>query len=234
MIISYKHNFVYISVPKCASTSAVKAITQSRILDKKMDIWPGKNPGSIQHLKFSKQWQTPWGYKWSHKVSMASNPVLHPSMRYVSWDQLLKGGLVKETMDCFATVRNPIDRFLSTISYFLSRRGIDAKDSDYSRFWDTLDDVDNEDELIKSFNNRTYLIRSQTSYLSDNPTAFKIENFEPRIRELIQQFGGTVPSIQHANATIERPPTDQLLTKERQQQILDFYEDDLILWENAK
>ena len=233
MIISYKHNFAVVNIPKCGSNSTAKVIGDSGILDEKQDIWPGRKT-PIKHPAFLYPRTKPWNKPWRGKLRTTSRPVLNSGARHLPWELLIDLGLAKETMECIAFVRNPIDKVLSAISFFFETRGVEIKESDFSYFWDGYL-ADSDEERIDEFKMRgAYTMEYQHSYLNQDPTVYKLENFGPRITELVERCGGTVKEVLHLNKSKERPSNDQLLTKERQQQILDFYADDFILWENAK
>jgi len=220
MIISYKHNFAFIDVPKCASTSCQLILQESGILDETTDI-------------------------------------CHPTVRHKGWHELLDEKLVNQDMECVGVIRHPIDRFLSGVNYLLFHPDNSAKEIQINRaiegndnkgihnaFWDRfLDCPGNLTDLTKYYENveavdyficafKNSIGRRQNSFLSDNATVWAFDNFKIKINELVQRCGGVVREFPHCRK-FPRPPNDELLTKDRQQQILDYYHEDYVLWEKA-
>lgn len=243
MIISYKNNFALIAIPKCGTHSVEPAVRMSGILDPAIDICTRVHNShdelNFEHIRLQYE-KIPEFIPSLSQVLPRKNTM---SLSHISWTDLLEKKLVTEDMQCIAVVRHPVDRFLSTVSYGLfDKQGVprnikinraistDGKGI-YNCFWD------NFYSSVGTVNQpRPYsgvFMRKQTSFLDDNPTVYKIENLAPRITELIESFGGKAPPIGHENKSKPRPDNDRLLTKERQKQLLDFYQDDFILWEKA-
>ena len=201
-------------------------------MDEKKDIWQGRRT-LVNHPAFLYPNTKPWQKPWRGKLRTTSSPVINPGAAHMPWELLIELELAKESMECIAFIRNPIDRVLSALSFFFKSRRVDFQESDFSYFWDGYL-ADSDEGRIDEFKTRgAYTMEHQHSFLNDNPTVYKLENFGPRITELVERCGGTVKEVLHLNKSEERPPNDQLLTKERQQQILEFYQDDFILWEKA-
>ena len=245
MIISYKNNFALIAIPKCGTHSVEPAVRMSGILDPSIDIctflYPSYDELNFEHIRLQHE-------KISPNISVQSLSQMLPqnnvtSLCHLSWNDLLEKKLVNENMKCIAVVRHPVDRFLSVVSYALfdeQGQPWDIKTNHamgeggkgiYNGFWDNFySSVGTTDQPLPY---SSVFMRKQTSFLNDDPTVYKIENLAPRITELIESFGGKAPPIGHKNKSKPRPDNDRLLTKDRQQQLLDFYQDDFILWEKA-
>lgn len=238
MIISYKNNFALIAIPKCGTHSIEPAVRMSGILDPSIDVCT-RLADLHDELNFHTI-HAPW-------TDLLEKRLFTFHTIHASWTDLLEKKLVTEDMQCIAVVRHPVDRFLSIVSFTLfNEKGVpqniktnhaispDEKDI-YNCFWDncysSFGTVNQPCPLPLEWR---YWMRKQTSFLNDDPTVYKMENMAPRITELIESFGGNAPPIGHENKSKPRPANDRLLTKDRQQQILDFYQDDFILWENAK
>jgi len=245
MIISYKNNFALISIPKCGTHSIEPAVRMSGILDPAIDICTRVHNShdelNFEHIRLQHEKTLPNTSVQSMSQMLPQNNVT--SLCHFSWRELLEKKLVTEDMQCIAVVRHPVDRFLSIVSYALfDKRGVpwDIKTNHaigqggkgiYNCFWDNFySSVGTANQPLPY---SSVFLRKQTSFLDDNPTVYKIENLAPRITELIESFGGKAPPIGHENKSKPRPANDRLLTKERQQQLLDFYQDDFILWEKA-
>jgi hypothetical protein len=187
------------------------------------------------------------GYVDIHWVpTVNSPPNTHIFLRHMTWNDLMQRGLVNQNMQCIATIRHPVDRFLSAVSHYLfldhATQGVENSGDAYNNFWDRFmscpekltrhaetndEDFDHAVCLFKSF-----LGKKQTDFLSDQAIVWQSKNFAPQITALVEQCGGTITGIPHVRK-FDRPPRDALLTKDRQQQILEFYQDDFILWEKA-
>ena len=243
MIISYKNNFALIAIPKCGTHSVEPAVRMSGILDPSIDIctcvYNFHNELNFEHIRV--QYGKISAFVPSLSQVLPKKNTM--SLSHISWTYLLEKKLVNEDMKCIAVVRHPVDRFISTVSYgVFNKQGVPRNieinraistggKGIYNCFWD------NFYSSVGAVNQpRPYsgvFLNKQTSFLNDDPTVYKIENLVPRITELIESFGGEAPPIGHENKSKPRPANDRLLTKDRQQQILEFYQDDFILWEKA-
>jgi len=301
MIISYKHNFAFIGIPKCASTSCEIILRDSGILDETWDIATEidlKENRIYQSINFdavNAAFDLP-----SHTIIKAGQlihvvlpchaghyfldeseigqelkeifkedyfdvafssfltapPNVHVHLRHLGWNDLMQLGLVNENMECIATVRHPVDRFLSAVAHFLFNPNGSAKDvrlndaiTDgngsglYDAFWDRFiasperltrcAQTKSEDVDHAVYQFKTLKGKKQSSFINGQATVWRSNNFAPHITALVERCGGTITRIPHARK-FDRPPGDTLLTKDRQQQILDYYYDDYTLWEKVR
>jgi len=201
MIVSYENNFVFIRIPKCASTTSEYIIRESNIINPYIDICTG-----VEEADTYETYWAGWNggrYSQSHILPHINTKHLHnffpipphlmTEIKHLKWEQLLQTGLVTKNMECIAVLRNPLDRFLSVARFlFFDCNGkllsssllsslygfsinyfcpYPIKDF-FNVFWDAVQNIDN----VKPIKNLVPRIKSAKKYLMDYQFSYTHDN----------------------------------------------------------
>jgi hypothetical protein len=236
MIICYSKKFTFIRIPKTASTTASLLIYDSGVLDHTRDIVLGIEDGTVRHEPEGTA-RRPMNIpnSWDFKPIDIEKPnfKLHLNrIRHASFNSLVKKQFIKSDMTCYSTIRNPIDRFISIV-YFNAKYGkenpIQAPEQ-VNEVWDKFC----SGETV--FDDADYLLRiPQYTFLNDEPILWNTENIHEHALEFGKKYDVSISkTIAKAKYSNERVRDWNLcLTKQRQEQVLEMYEKDFLLWENT-
>ncbi len=262
MIISNSHNFVFLRVPKVASTSVTTAIYDSDLVSLGKDFCPG-----IEHEYFAKDDR-------SHKGRLAINGQLfantarrNQTFSWESWwpwpksnpmffahatyNQMVEMNLIKNDIPSFATIRNPVDRFLSVWSFLF--HGLRTMNPANQAVFDNappelakllnLDPNEFHDVFfnlkIDGYLKKTPLVfldlfrKPQTYWGTKNTEYWPIESLNSSLNKLFEIKGVQTHLVQHHKKD-RNTSKRTLLTPDRQINIINNFEVDYSLWESLQ
>lgn len=225
MIVSYSGDFCYVRIPKCGSTTCSVSIYDSGILEAD-DIC-----AEIENSCGSDTYRKAINWSLSEKlldvglVQTLNCNILNVAqfIRHAPFRVMAKAGLVDPLMPCYAVMRNPIDRFFS-IAHFIATKHDVPKD--INETWDRF--ASGQDVFYQY----TRMFRQPQHYwLGEDNTVWNIENLNYWLRQFIEERGGSYePRHDKGN---DRHRDYSAMTKDRQLQLLDRFQEDLQLWEEA-
>jgi len=262
MIISNSHNFVLLRVPKVASTSICMAIYDSDLVSLGKDHCPGlereyfpeedrshKGRLAINSQLFEAviksgkrfEWQSWWPWRISDPMFFA----------HATYEQLVAMNLIKDGMPSIATIRHPVDRFLSVWS-FLSKglrsmgkmhEAVYANASaetakllslDPNQFFDAFMTLELKGDMARTPLIFVPMFRKPQTYWGNKDTQYwAIENLDKELSNFFKGKNVEEIKVRHLKKDGKNKMRD-FLTKDRQQTILDKYETDFVTWEKQQ
>lgn len=224
MIVSYSNDFCFVRIPKCGSTTCSVAIHDSGILAID-DICAEIEGGETDTYRKPVNWSLSEKLLDLHLAQGYNGNIqgMAQMVKHAPFHTMMRAGLVDSEMPCYATFRNPIDRFFS-ISHFIGlKHDVPA---DINETWDMFKDGSNV------FHQYSEMFRKPQYYwLGENNTVWNIENLDDWLNQFMKDYGGKyTPRHDKKN---KRPRDYSAMTKQRQQEVLDHFELDYILWEEA-
>ena len=154
-----------------------------------------------------------------------SIPLLHGF-----YDSGVDAGKYTTSAKCVATVRHPIDRFMSIV------HGRNLFKPQYHSFNPAKEDLNTyiAERLDWESTMTLRIFSDQHKYYNDAPTLWNTENIHDHATAYFATNGGVIRQRWHARRNERRPAgiADQL-TNEIKQKILTRYEKDFLLWEKA-
>ena len=245
MIISYSNDFVFVRIPKCASTTCVVGLyDMGMVVESEGDICSGIEGSDSREVEHSGKGSSrhPVNYPWGN--SRTQNPLLDhklvndgrhindiPVHRQHIWHtpyhKIVEVGLAEEGMPCVSTIRHPVSRFMSIVSYLYSFSKIEeGLSEDPNGAWDRFKD----DEVVFSKWDALFKV-PQNYFVPEGATLFNVENTYEWLERFAKEKGVEYIKPKHFKNNKENQKI--LLTKERQQEIMSWFEDDLLLWEKS-
>ena len=260
MIICNSYNFVLLRVPKVASTSIALAIYDSDLVSLRKDVSPGLEQeyfveGNRSHkgrlaingqvfkkVMISKQ-ALPWEHWWPW-------PKMNPMFfSHATYDQLVTMDLIKQGMPSYATIRHPVDRFLSVWSFLFSGLRLMGKSyedvftqapPELSRLLNC-----NPDEFFDMFltlkvegkMKNTPLVfmdlfrKPQTYWGNEDTQYWAVEHLDKNLAHLFNEKGVDPVRVPHLKRDGQNDKRKYLLSVDRQKSLLDMFQADLIIWE---
>jgi hypothetical protein len=226
---------VFIRPPKTGSTTLALYVADSGLLNKKHDfrewelgqaMW--MDDGSVDMSNYH---STPEVYAEANTtVSLppvrpvppnAPRPLLHGS-----YANGVEAGKYTTSAKCIATVRHPIDRFMSIIHVRAA--------PNCPPFYPAQEDLNAYLAERLHWHERPVLFQDQHKLYNDTPILWNTENIHEHATAYFATNGGVIRQRWHARRNGRRPAgiADQL-TSEIKQKILTRYEKDFLLWEKA-
>jgi hypothetical protein len=242
MIISYSENFCFIRIPKSASTTAEVGLYDMGFVDESYgDICsgiegsPDTDPEDV--MSDRKSINYPSAFSEVQLALLDTNMV--SDIEYINniqrhrqhvwhtpYHMLLSTGLIDDDIECIGTIRNPVDRFVS-ITYYLSEFGDSEKImSNPNETWDKFKNNINTfltwDDMFR---------KPQHYFVKENATLWNVDNLYDWLQKFVKERGKEyIKPYHHKN---NKKSQKIQLTKDRQQEILDMYEKDFLLWEQS-
>jgi hypothetical protein len=226
---------VFIRPPKTGSTTLALYVADSGLLNKKHDfrewelgqaMW--MDDGSVDMSNYHSTPEVYADYSPSaplppvrQRAHTGLKPLLHGS-----YADGVAAGKYSISAKCIATVRHPIDRFMSIIHVRAS--------SKYPPFDSAKEDLNAHIAERLDGYERPAIFPDQHEFYNDTPTLWNTENIHEHATAYFATNGGVIRQRWHARRNGRRPPgiADQL-TSEIKQKILTRYEKDFLLWEKA-
>jgi len=262
MIICNSYNFVFLRVPKVASTSVAQAIYDSDLISLGKDVTPGLEQEYIAKGNRSHKGRLPiypkvfrdiiksgTTFPWEHWWPWPKpNPMF---FCHATYDQTVKMGLIVDGMPSYATIRHPVDRFLSVWSYLFSGLRLMGKsyedvftqappeiskllNSDPDEFFDIFLTLTVEGKMKDTPLVFIDLFRKpQTYWGNENTQYWAIENLERDLANLFAEKGVDPMVIPHLKKDGGNRKRD-LLSKDRQQSLLERFQNDFSKWEEQQ
>lgn len=227
MIVSYNHDFCFVRIPKCGSTTCSVSIYDSGILEED-DIC-----AEIEHSEGSETYRKP--INWTVNERLLDLHLVHGGyynddvasvpqfVRHAPFHTMLRAGLVDEQMPCYAVMRNPLDRFFSIAEFIGTKHDVPK---DINETWDKY--YDGEDVFYQY---SMMMRRPQHYWLGNENTVWNIEHLDYWLKSFIEERGGKY--VARHDKKNDRYREHQWMTKDRQFQLLDLFEEDLVLWEES-
>jgi len=228
---------VFVRPPKTGSTTLALYVADSGLLNKKHDfrewelgqaMW--MDDGSVD---MSNYYGTPEVLPEPNR----GTPIVLPPVRRLppnaprpllhgSYANGVEAGKYTTSAKCIATVRHPIDRFMSIIHVIAS--------SKYPPFDPAKEDLNAYIAGRLDGHERPAIFPDQHKSYNDTPILWNTENIHEHATAYFATNGGVIRQRWHARRNGRRPPgiADQL-TSEIKQKILTRYEKDFLLWEKA-
>jgi len=259
MIISNSYNFVLLRVPKVASTSVAMAIYDSDLVSLGKDASPG-----LEREYFPKEDR-------SHKGRLAINPhVFSPIIKsnhrlewenwwpwpkanpmfyaHATYSQLVEMKLIVDGMPSIATIRHPVDRFLSVWSFLT--KGLRSMGKEYeaayanaspstakilnadaNEFFDLFMTLKLDDDMARTPLIFTQMLRKPQTYWGNSSTEYwAIENINRELPKFFESKGVENIKIHHLKKD-KKSKKREILTAERQSAIIELYQKDFVIWE---
>ncbi len=262
MIISTSHNFVFLRVPKVASTSVTMAIYDSDLVSLGKDFSPGlereyfpeedrshKGRLAINSNMFEAviksgrkfEWQSWWPWP-------ITNPMFYSHATYA---QLVKMKLIPDGMPSFATIRHPVDRFLSVWSFLF--KGLRSMGNEYeavfanvspatakllnldpNEFFDIFMTLQLKGDMKNTPLIFVEMFRKPQTYWGNKDTQYwAIENIDRDLAKLFKDKGVEELKVRHLKRDGKNKKRD-LLTIDRQQSLIEIFQKDFVTWENLQ
>ena len=214
--------------PKTGSTSLVFYFFKSGLLDKNKDVY--EIDGPFTNWKDFEEYNKKYGDNsaYTHTIKNLSKKRKNV---HTTFNQLLEKNLIKETMPCVATIRHPLERFSSAFYFVKAQNPKFYEGTPYDNpnsFWDSL--KNKEPKMgVRS------LAVPQCDYFPAHATLFNTENLHEHASKYILERGGKVDNKIQMRKNIDNNLDEFLsaLTPDRQQDLLDTYSEDFVLWEKA-
>lgn len=237
MIISYSDDFVFVRIPKNASTTCVVGLYDMGFVNESEgDMCTGIESGIGYTTDVEDSERK--GINWPRESSLplldvnlkmngadANNYQVHEQhIKHAPYKRLVEVGLIDDDMPCVSTIRHPVSRFKSIIS-FLSL-DVEVPTSDPNECWDlfkcgkrTFGDYHNMFKYPQSY------------YVSENATLFNVENIYDWLEKFAKEKGREYkkPAYYKNNKGSQKIS----LTKDREKEIIDWFQDDFLLWEQS-
>ena len=227
---------VFIRPPKTGSTTLALYVADSGLLNKNHDfrewelgqaMW--MDDGSVDMSNYHNMpWAAGQGETYAELPPLMRVPHSTPKpLLHGSYAKGVEASKYTISAKCIATVRHPIDRFMSIIHVSAS--------SKYPPFDPAKEELNEYvAERLSSNAYPTLYFGDQHTFYNDTPTLWNTENIHEHATAYFATNGGVVRQRWHARKNGRRPPgiADQL-TSEIKQKILTRYEKDFLLWEKA-
>ena len=209
MLINHSHKFVFIRVPKTASTSCVFYFGDSGLMDPETDVYAGKSVKPL--LNICKVAPTGEHKRTSLEIAVGQTPYLHaPHYKIVERYPDTAG------YESLACVRNPVDRFCSFVSGHMTNESSSA--------------IEIQSAIYKALDEKK--LYPQVYYYGPSTIVWPFETVEEKVIEYITKKGGSVRRKWHQrNSNSGRIKI--FLNKDIENSILDFYSKDFELWEKT-
>lgn len=242
MIIFRSKKFVYVRVPKTASTSGLFYFMESGLYNPDTDVHFVDFPFSDWNELYESFKRKDEDYMVPVRLKIMARDFpenkgepLYKNV-HMTFDQMTKTFEdVNYLYDCYAGVRNPIDRMCS--NYFYEKKtvldGFDSvvksyiSDKDLNTFcYETCsEDAPEEVKLLNM---------PQCCYFPPHANLWNIENFHEHATNSIRSLGGEVSDKIHVRKNNLKPKNyKDFLSKEVVDRIKEKYEQDFLMWENA-
>ena len=262
MIISRSHHFVFLRVPKVASTSVAQAIYDSDLVSLQADITPGLeqeqfveggrshkgrvpiNAQPLSALMKSRQrfeWESWWPWPRQNRMFFM----------HATYAQLVAMNLIEPGLPSYATIRRPVDRFLSIWSFLL--RGLRSMGAEHERvfreapthvreileldpngFCDAFLTVQPDAAMRQTPLVFIELFRKGQLYWGNEETCYwAVENLADDLARLFAEKGVepvALPHLKRDRGKQER----KVLTEGRQKVLMDFFARDFTRWESLQ
>ena len=262
MIISNSHDFVLLRVPKVASTSVTMAIYDSDLVSLGKDYCPGlereyfpeedrshKGRLAINSHVFEAVIKSGRRYEWeSWWPWVIKDPMFYA---HATYSQLVQMKLIVDGMPSFATIRHPVDRFLSVWSFLLTGLRSMGKQHeaafantssstakllnlDPNEFFDVFMTMKVEGDMKKTPLVFVEMFRKPQTYWGNKDTKYwAIENINQDLAKLFKDKGVEEFKVRHLKKDGRNKKRD-LLSADRQKAIIENYQKDFITWENLQ
>lgn len=225
MIICYSRNFCFIRVPKAASTTCAGAILNSGIIDPIMDFCSlsvefnqGGEFEKYQGLYHNKC-VTPNVFK-----LLTNKDRTHHSVR-----QYRELNLIPSNMEVISTIRNPVSRFLSFVKFVYT-------DADPNAAWDhwleciKSQRINKTPLMFESQNIYNRMFKPQHWWWEPGTILWPVEYLNWHLTEFFLKHNVHYKPVHHRQS---QRPLKCALSQQRQQQIVDHYQQDFVLWESV-
>lgn len=145
---------------------------------------------------------------------------------HTPYHMLLKTGLIDDDMKCIGTIRNPVDRFVS-ISYYVakfrdSKKIVSDPNENWDKFKNNINTFLTWDDMFR---------KPQHYFVKEGATLWNVENVYDWLKIFAKERGKEYVKPYHFKNNKKYQKIK--LTKDRQQEILDMYEKDFLLWEQS-
>lgn len=267
MIISYSNDFVFIRIPKCASTTCVVALYDMGFVNESEgDICTGvegEDPDSKEKYGHNSNrkninWPRFYGHRQEHRgrgrrtrrnrdrvksvvhlplldqnlvslVGAATDTRAHRQHIFHSpYKKLVDVGLIDGDMPCVSTIRHPVDRFVSITAYLSGSEHIAKRmySDDPNECWDLYKNG------YKAFGNYHDMFKvPQNYFVSEDAILFNVENTYDWLEKFAKERGYEYKKSPYFKNNKENQKIP--LTEDRQKEIMDWFEDDFLLWEKS-
>jgi len=235
MVVSRKHKFVYVRVPKTGSTSGLFYFMKSGLFDNSTDLYAldaAFNSWQEMYSHFKESGDNYLDFsKWP--VDFKLNEYPYRSV-HASFNNIVESiENVDSSYACYAGIRNPIDRICSVYFYEQKRRDSNNPPRDFFNYKDVNEFcytacLADAPEKLKA------VTRLQTSYFPEHARLWNTENFHEHAVADITALGGKVTERIHARHNNIRPKDYKALLSHEVIQMMELkYAQDFVLWEKA-
>ena len=238
MIISYSNDFVFIRIPKCASTTCVVGLYDMGFVNESEgDICTGIEGDKISKddsVRDSINWPKRHGGKTliplidpnlvTHSSHVTDTRVHRQHIWHSPYKKIVEVGLIDDGMPCVSTIRHPVSRFLSITGYLSSE--FKQISSDPNETWDLFK---NDYNVFGDYHDMFKV--PQNYYVCEGATLFNVENTYDWIEKFTKEKGYEYIQPQHCKNFKHKQKIP--LTKGREKEIIDWFKDDFLLWEQS-
>jgi hypothetical protein len=179
-------------------------------------------------------------------------PIANPMFfAHATYDQLVQMRLIPDGMPSFATIRHPVDRFLSVWSFLL--KGLRSMGKEYeavyanaspetkkylnmdaNEFWDAFMTMNVDKDMQKTPLIFVKMFRKPQTFWGNQDTEFwAIENIDRDLSKLFKDKGVEEIKVRHLKKDGKNKKRE-LLTLDRQQAIIDTFQTDFVTWEGLQ
>lgn len=208
MIISYSRNFAFVRVPKAGSTTAAIALATRGLLDETVDYC--SDAIDLPYPVCSK-FNKPKALQILERYDRTHH-------RIADYKSL---GVLPDNMPVYATIRNPVERFVS-MSFFL------FPELDPNLVWDDIQ-CNRIPQPVAVQNLRNRLLQPQSYWIDNNTILWNTEQLDYHITQFLLTYDIDVKIIERFRTNLDKP-SPSCLTRHRRNQILDHYSEDMRLW----